>query len=341
MSRAKDLMRMLEQHGVSGVEKLIDEAASEQSFLDFKSVPDETLKGDTLKNLSRCLSGFANSEGGVVIWGVRTEKRDGVEIPVRGGELRDCHTFAKRLEEKVSGRTVPPVQGVYALALPIDSGSSGYVALYVPRGDEGPYQIVDDSRYLVRVGSTFQPIGHTVLAGMFGRSPQPAISLNYIVSPVQVGTEGGFAFAKVMFGLAVVNFGAVVAKDCFLSWTVRDTGGKRCDMKVHASDSTRWETDCIHPQVGSSIAVDRNRLAPGAIQRVVEFQLTFRRPLDGGFELDLSVGCTGAPIQKMEYRVAPAALEAAFADAVAARPDSDLHGISASLCGLTAHWTRQ
>ena len=340
MSRAEDLMRSLEERGASMVEQLIDDAASEQAFLDFKSVPDESFKGDSLKSLSRCLSGFANSDGGVVIWGVRTERREGVEIPVRGGELHDCFAFAKRLEDKASGRTVPPVQGVYALPLPIEQGPRGYVALFVPAGAEGPYQVIDESRYLVRVGSSFQPVSHGVLAGMFGRKPQPRVSLNFVVAPVVTGEEGAFPFAKVSLGLAVVNFGAVVASDCFLSWSIRDLGGQRCSLNVVSVDPGRWVTDAIHPRLGSSIVIPGNRLAPGGLQRVVDLQVRFREPFDGGFELDLAVGCTSAPVQKIVFNVSPSALPAAFAAAVKANPEADRYLLSARLLGLKAHWER-
>lgn len=73
MSRAEDLFARIEVGGEAYIDELIDTRKSEESFLDFKRSANHggspRLHPDDLKNLSRSLSGFSNSEGGVVIWG--------------------------------------------------------------------------------------------------------------------------------------------------------------------------------------------------------------------------------------------------------------------------------
>jgi hypothetical protein len=53
------------------VEHLIHIRQQEHWQLEFKTVRDAEMRSsDDRRNLARCLSGFANSSGGVVIWGV-------------------------------------------------------------------------------------------------------------------------------------------------------------------------------------------------------------------------------------------------------------------------------
>src|SRR5690242_12152620 len=74
MGRAEDLSARLSSGGEAAIDELIQERQSEELFLDFKRSSDNgsgTRLSDTDRgNLARAISGFGNSEGGVVVWGV-------------------------------------------------------------------------------------------------------------------------------------------------------------------------------------------------------------------------------------------------------------------------------
>jgi len=76
MGRAEDLFARLESEGVDAINDLFEQKESEEAFLDFKRSADQgagvRLHDDDRKNLSRALSGFANTDGGVIVWGVGT-----------------------------------------------------------------------------------------------------------------------------------------------------------------------------------------------------------------------------------------------------------------------------
>lgn len=74
MGRAEDLFERIQRDGVAAIETLIAERASEELFLEFKQSADDG-QGNRFHdrdrgNLRKAISGFANSEGGVLIWGV-------------------------------------------------------------------------------------------------------------------------------------------------------------------------------------------------------------------------------------------------------------------------------
>jgi len=67
------------------VEAFVAESKAEDLYLDFtrKSKPNvAVLNDDDKKNLSKAMSGFANSVGGVIVWGVIAERgRKDPELP--------------------------------------------------------------------------------------------------------------------------------------------------------------------------------------------------------------------------------------------------------------------
>ncbi|MBR6408801.1 MAG: putative DNA binding domain-containing protein, partial [Alphaproteobacteria bacterium] len=75
MSRAEDIFQKLIYFGEDALDEFILNMQSEELFLDFKQAVstgknNNTLHKDDRKNLAKAISGFGNSEGGVIVWGV-------------------------------------------------------------------------------------------------------------------------------------------------------------------------------------------------------------------------------------------------------------------------------
>ena len=75
MSRAEDIFQKLIYFGEDAIDDFIINQQTEELFLDFKQAVSVgknfvTLHRDDRRNLSKAISGFGNSEGGVIIWGV-------------------------------------------------------------------------------------------------------------------------------------------------------------------------------------------------------------------------------------------------------------------------------
>jgi hypothetical protein len=74
MGRAEDIFQRIKVGGIDAIQTLIQDQANEELFLDFKgsSTNGEGANLDTKDRniLSKAVSGFGNSEGGVLLWGV-------------------------------------------------------------------------------------------------------------------------------------------------------------------------------------------------------------------------------------------------------------------------------
>jgi Putative DNA-binding domain len=113
MSRARDLYDRLVAGGEPEVLSFIDQRITEELFLEYKQSADSgqgrTLHDNDRKNLAKAISGFGNSEGGVIIWGVKC-RNDPVkgDVPEKAVPLADSVKFKSLLEQATTGLTVPP-----------------------------------------------------------------------------------------------------------------------------------------------------------------------------------------------------------------------------------------
>ena len=96
---------------------LVRERESESYFLDFKRSSDNgvggRLSGTDRNNLAKAISGFGNSEGGVIVWGVECSDSLGQgDVAQAKVPIQDAAAFRARLEGAVSGCTIAAHDGV-------------------------------------------------------------------------------------------------------------------------------------------------------------------------------------------------------------------------------------
>lgn len=143
--------------------------------LDFKTINKSNLSNkDDKKNLAKAISGFANSNGGLIIWGVEARKdKDGIDCACGYKPIDNVKLFLSRLNELTSRATIPPVEGIGHKPF-IDNGKEGYVVTYIPECDAGPIMAkLSEDRYYKRSGDTFYKMEHYDIADMFGKRKKP------------------------------------------------------------------------------------------------------------------------------------------------------------------------
>jgi len=296
MGRAEDLFRLVEQEGFPAIEALIADRASEELFLEFKNSADDG-QGNKLhdrdrNNLKKAIGGFANSEGGVVIWGVecsRTAQAGDVAESLR--PLTNPKHYVSWLEGAVSGCTVPPVIGVRSIG--VETGSDlGYVVTLVPQSTHAPHQIAGEGKYVIRAGSDFVPAPHGVVAGLFGRPPHPVVFPMFILSPLERGINDGVECARAGVTIVIANNGQVVAEDLFVSVCFYEAPGNPEALKLEPVP--KWEGTSGMGRDFSWICPRDFRLAPGGQMQAIVLILTCTQSSIANLRWSLTVGCKGA-----------------------------------------------
>lgn len=293
MNRAEDLFNRLVSGGGQEVSAFIAEPVTEELFLDYKRSADngagKRLHNDDQKNLAKAISGFGNSEGGVVLWGVAC-RNDPVlgDVPTHPVPIENPNRFKSWLEQKTSGLTIPPHSGVRHHVVP-----EGYVVTLVPSGAHAPYQTVNGLSYYIRAGSSFVRAPHGVLAGLFGRRPQADIQLNFIVhEPPSVLALG---VVKTSFGIVVHNFGRGIAEDIFLNLEFRGTPGQRCELKLLPSeDSETWSARSVFGHRHQMLTRPGIRLPPSSELKPATVEVMLANPIEHDFSIEGLCGSSGS-----------------------------------------------
>lgn len=172
-----DLAATFDGLTLAKVEDFISQNQEEHLNLDFKTINNSDLShSDDKKNLAKSLSGFANSSGGIIVWGIDARKNsDGVDCASARKEIDRLALFVSRLNELTGNATSPIVDGVRHKAIPI-GGDRGFALTLVPGSDSGPHMAkFSEDRYYKRSGDSFYRMEHFDIEDMFGRRAKPEL----------------------------------------------------------------------------------------------------------------------------------------------------------------------
>lgn len=316
MGRAEDLFARFESEGEAYMDELIGTQQTEFLFLDYKRSADNgggrTLHQRDRDNLSKAISGFANSEGGVMVWGVECDSA--TDLPSTKMPLDNPAQFRAKVESMITGATVPPHRGVVSHAFPCaaDPGK-GFVVTLVPKSNDAPHRrIWGTEGYYARSGSDFKQMGHDTLAGMFGRRPTPQMSLAvepYYSRQTRRDGDNGVSFS---LKLTLTNTGPTIIRDYFVycqGWAIQNGGHLRVPNEMYSE----WVVSDDERRHFSLMSVPTRRLAPmdndtAEISfRVENYYSENRRIL-----LPLRFGCDGSPVYSLTLRGVPDTFERLF-----------------------------
>lgn len=244
MSRAEDIFQKLIYFGEDAIDDFIINQQTEELFLDFKQAVSVgknfvTLHRDDRKNLSKAISGFGNSEGGVILWGVECSRDIEVgDVAKAKVKVKNVHRFLSWLENAISGCTIPSHNKVCNHIISCDENGDGFIATYIPKCEIAPLMSTTNGAIYIRSGSNNVPAPYAVIAGMFGRRPQPNVELiiankslvvlenidedmlypNSIDNPPE-------KYVKISFTIQANNNSNVIAREIYLTCRTQNTGG--------------------------------------------------------------------------------------------------------------------
>jgi hypothetical protein len=296
MNRADDLFERLSSGGVSAIDELIATRKAEELFLDFKRSGDDGrgphLHDSDNKNFAKAISGFGNSEGGVVVWGVDCSRaKDGADVATAKVPLHDAAAFASRVESTVSRATIPAHSGVRNFPITLPHSAQGFVVSLIPKSNAAPHQTVAPPQYYMRAGSDFVPVPHSVLAGMFGRRPAPQMDIRKIIPYQAEVTTKGVEFT---IGIIVANQGPGIARDIFLNLTGESVPCDGETLAFESLDTQNWIVTAFLGVHMTYLAKSDVRLPPDGYLNPCALQFCISPPFTGDLHVTGKVGCEGA-----------------------------------------------
>jgi hypothetical protein len=174
---------------------------------------DSKLADDDKKNLAKAVSGFANSSGGILVWGIEDKTMSPKPI------IDAQHFTASLLElaPQVTDPIVPDIDGGW---IPSDAKpeQEGFGVIFIPESLLPPHRVILNHKdiknhYYTRSGESFVVASHTQLEDMFGRRPKPKLALS---TKVVISRRSGSEYILYVI-LGISNTGRGTAKSPFLS----------------------------------------------------------------------------------------------------------------------------
>lgn len=230
------LKTQFESLSVDGINEYIATKQEEHLQLDFKTINKSDLSHrDDRKTLAKALSGFSNSSGGLIIWGVVGVKdTTGIDCAVGKQEIDQLKIFISRLNELTGQAVSPIVDGVQHKPIFVEE-DRGFAITLVPESDSGPHMAkLGEHRYYKRSGAGFYKMEHFDLEDMFGRRRRPNLIVR--ADPIEI-RQPGQPGAKLLILISIENIGRGTAKTPFLSIDL-SMGAKLYEYGVDGNNNT-------------------------------------------------------------------------------------------------------
>jgi hypothetical protein len=225
MQRAEQLFERIRAGQAGEIENMVSNPVVEELFLDYKRaatvLPSNKLHDDDRKNLAKAISGFGNSEGGLIVWGVDCKQGPSGDIPLSPTQrITQPIAFKTLLDNAAGGLTLPAHQGVENLPA-LSPDGTGFVVTYVPIGMNVPFQtLFPKQEFYIRAGSNFFPASRSVLAGLFGNRPHPDLGLEIRKDTFERSatmSSPGHHKVELKFKIRCLNTGRGIADDLFFN----------------------------------------------------------------------------------------------------------------------------
>ncbi len=164
--------------------------------------------------MSQALSGFANSDGGVLILGLtaKSESRDEPDIIIRVKPFPRYETAASAVRALVGDAVMPIVSGVLVSSVPGATDGYGYVKILIPASDGGPHRAilkeVGEREYWKRSVGSFYRMEHFDIADMLGRRRRPDLRVEWRPIAGKINGDDG----ELRLVLTLVNEGRGIAR---------------------------------------------------------------------------------------------------------------------------------
>lgn len=151
MSAARELFDSLDS--VKAIRRWISERKPEGLLLDYKQTQagaggSGLDRSSAAKLVGKALSALANTEGGVVLYGVRTQKVDSLDTPV-SIEQTDL-SLVEKIREWANVHIVPGLPCLELRPLVDDGSGERAIAAFTPQSPLKPHQVRDERIYYRR-----------------------------------------------------------------------------------------------------------------------------------------------------------------------------------------------
>lgn len=176
---------------------LISDKTEENIALDFKRA-DSVQQTDARKSeISKDVSAFANSTGGVIIYGIE-ESPDPPHVAVSLSPIDPARTSKEWLEQVINSRIQPRIPGIQISPVELKTKHPGMLAYVVAIPESYTAHQASDKRYYRRYNFESVAMEDYEVRLVMNRASRPAYSVELVPSQIQQGNPIVFSFRAVV-----------------------------------------------------------------------------------------------------------------------------------------------
>ncbi len=218
----------LEEYTLSDMDALIQNEVEENIYLDYKD--GRALSYDKITEITKDVSAFANSDGGIIIYGISENKE--THKPEKYAPVTNSKITKEWIEQKINliHRKIDGIR-IFPIRIDGDPQKSIYV-IKIPRSYNAPHMALDN-KYYKRHNFSSDPMEEYEVRDLFNRVNNPQLRILNCSIEQKEGNEDD---EKVVFSFKawITNIGNVLSKDYKLSASFFNLPiGTICSYKPH------------------------------------------------------------------------------------------------------------
>lgn len=220
---SRELFERLRGEGEAGILRLIEERTQESVTLDFKLKSDAAngrFSKDDKTNLGKLMSAFANSAGGLAVWGIDARKgEDGVDCALGPAvPIADIERFKSEAQTLIGQLILPRHEGVEIAHISAETAGSGYLLVWVERSERRPHrcEAAGERQYFKRAGDSTFAMEHYDVEDAFRRIAAPEINIICKTTVRGPNREQSYLVYYADLDLYIKNTGSTIAKYPYL-----------------------------------------------------------------------------------------------------------------------------
>ncbi|WP_433943385.1 AlbA family DNA-binding domain-containing protein [Paenibacillus sp. SN-8-1] len=185
MDNAYSVFKKIIEDGYMGLHSMIGHR-EENLFLDFKEKSNQDKAGAEKSDrgtYAKALSGFSNSSGGVIVWGINARKQgdSAADVAIEFKPIKHLKIFLTDLNGLINEAIIPLNTGIRNHAIYLndeEEKNEGFIITYVPESELTPHRaMLGDNHYYSRAGDSFFKMEHYMLEDSFGKRQKPNLDI--------------------------------------------------------------------------------------------------------------------------------------------------------------------
>jgi len=180
---------------IPAIQALVDAGEAEGLYLECKAPSSPSLSREQKANLGRAVSGFANTVGGVIIWGVSTTRHahSDLDILTQLEPLGSIASFSRQVANTIPSLTTPSISSAQSRILKTSSKETrGLLITYIPQLRTGPVQSNSDSLFYFRSGDEFVIAPYDLIRRLFSFTEVPDLRIHLEPALVKKREDGSW-----------------------------------------------------------------------------------------------------------------------------------------------------